>query len=72
MNNEKYIWTKQQEIELERFGDFMATMFEKYGNEVFSKDGQRAEDSALVHLILWVLLFVINSKMRYNLFVTVA
>lgn len=72
MNNEKYIWTKQQEIELERFGDFMATMLEKYGHEVFSKDGQRAEDSALVHLFPWVLLFVISSKMRYNLLVSTA
>lgn len=38
MLNENIIWSREEEIELERFCDFMARMIEKYANEIVFDD----------------------------------
>lgn len=43
MSNENILWTSQEQIELERFCDLMATFIEKYGDMINVENDEMSE-----------------------------
>ena len=43
MSNENILWTSQEQIEMERFCDLMATFIEKYGDMINVENDEMSE-----------------------------
>lgn len=56
MSNENILWTSQEQIEMERFCDLMATFIEKYGDMINVENDEMSEvvdnaTSLFLHLV---------------------
>ena len=71
LNNRDYTWTKEQEVNLERFASFMANMYIKYKNEINIiieelgvESSTPSPQDVYIYLIIYIICAVIVGKVR--------